>query len=279
MSFESKWWPTADSLGVPANIWHLIVSFAERSAPTLPRAVVGYKPHCVIPDDKWTKMAAGLKAHARDRASVGGRQFVQEHPDLAPFREMFFGAGLEKSARDQVAELIEWFEFERGSSIDIPKLRKTLQSRHEAISDLLKVLPPAGDEETHFVRDAFTGRDETLKALWADRFGNDPLRLTLAVHAEAIKRALELLPKRRRPEVATDNFVAGLARVWVDVTGALPQGSVRVGDKSFESGDFADFVRAVVAELPLPHPGLDRPIRAVREAQARDKMKSNENRP
>lgn len=279
MSFDRKWWPTADSLGIPAEIWRLLSSLGERNEPALPRAVVGYKPHCVIPDEKWSQMCRELVAHAKDPMSVGRRQFVQEHPDDAPLREIHMHADWEWSARDRVASLLEWFEFDRGASIDIPKLRKTLQSRHEAIANVLKFLPPETEEETHFLRDTFAGSHETLMALWKDRFGNDPLRLALAVHAEAIKRTLELLPKGRRPEIAVDNLVNGLARVWIDVTGDIPRGSVRVGEKSFEGGAFANFVRAVIAELPLPHPSLDRPIRAAREAYARGKMKAVENRP
>lgn len=280
MSFKEKWWPTAYSLGISRDVWERIAtSETTNSVGRLPLASVGWKPQCTLHDAIWKRIVSTLEPHAQDREAVKAPQFIQAAPQLASQREVFFNA-VGMTVRDRVAELLEWFELERGSSVDTKKFRKNLKDRLAAINDLVDVLPSSGGEGTFFVRDQFTAADDTLKEIWANKVGNDPLRLSLAIHAEAVSRALERLPARRPPETAVDNLVSGLARIWTDVTGLPPSGSVRTdGKSSFESGPFAGFVRAVVAELPLPHPSLDRSIRMAREAHGRGKMKSIENRP
>lgn len=280
MSFKEKWWPTAYSLGISRDAWERIATSERADAtPRLPLASVGWKPQCTLHDDIWKRIADTLHPHTHDQEAINAPQFAQAVPQKAWQKEIFFNT-VGMTIRDRVAELLEWFELERGSSVDIKKFRKSLKDRLSAIHGLLDVLPPSGGEGTFFVRDQFTVTDDALKEIWANKVGNDPLRLSLAIHAEAVSRALDRLPARRPPEAAIDNLVFGLARIWTDVTGSPPLGSVRMdGKSSFEGGPFADFVRAVVAELPLPHPSLDRPIRAAREAYGRNKIKSIENRP
>lgn len=280
MSFGEKWWPTAYSLGIPRVVWERIANSTKNDLGSLlPVAAVGWKPQCTLHDDIWKRIASTLEPHAQDRDAVNAPQFAQAFPHLAWQREVHFSS-IGRTVRDRIAELLAWFEFERGSSVDIKKFRKSLKDRLAAINGLLELLPPSGGDGTFFVRDQFTDGDDVLKGIWANKVGNDPLRLSLAIHAEAVSRALNRLPSRRPPEAAIDNLVSGLARTWVDVTGSPPRGSVRVdGKTSFEGGPFADFVRAVVAELPLPHPSLDRPIRLAREHYAGPKTNSVENHP